>query len=313
MTVAGRQRPGQNPAYKPADRPNRVFSHITRGALMSPRGRRIRCWLVVGVCQVVLVYLAGVAFAHRTVITWGGWGIPSSTGQYIFYGWPLVWSEYQQQGDRVGLGVLTGPPIRYDSGPIEFKGQNPAVPVLMFALAITLPPVAASMIPRRRGPDGLRQGPSWLVRLERVGLFAAAVGLAGTALELETGTYVFRLRDAELYGRGCTSGGLYGPTYFIDRTIFHYRNRPGTPYLIGDSKWYGEVRHHMVRYRQELTGEVSPLSAPLAEWPRPEDVWWFRTRLTLASTGLGLVLGCPIFRPWRRPPPDLAAGGTELG
>ena len=261
---------------------------------MSPRGRRIGWWVAIGAAQLGLVYLAGKAVTHRTIVPWGGWGIPSSTGQYIFYGWPLVWSEYQQQGDRIGLTILPGPPIRYDSGPIEFKGRNWAVPVLMFTLAASLPPVVADLFSRRRGPDGARPGPSRSIRLSRATILGAVFGLTAVSLELETETHVFHVTGSGGWTRG---GYRFGPTYFLDRTIFHYRNQPGTPYPISGSEWYREANSRLCRYRQDLTGHR-------------EGSWPFRTRLTLYATGVGLLMGCLAFRPWRRAAGPAAAPGA---
>ncbi len=289
---------------------------------MSPRGRRVRWWIVVGLGQIALTHLAGMASAHRTAVEIPALAIPSDTGQYIFHGWPIVWSEYQQLGDHVGMEMLLGgPPPRTDSGPIEFKGRTLAIPAAWLVLAVCLPPVLADLVSRRRGPDGSRPGPSVSIRLARASILGAGFGLAAAGLDLETENHVFHLSDAEKNGRMCSAGGQFGPVYFLDRTINSYRPQPvfmvwdGQPVYapvepwIGGSEWYKKGHPRLMRYRQELTGEAPP-SAHLSDWPRPEDAWRFRTRLTLASMGLGFVLGVLVFRPWRRSARLSPAPGT---
>jgi hypothetical protein len=282
---------------------------IAEGDDMLSRPRRIRWLLLVGLAQIGLTYLACEAFARSTTISWVGPCMPGSSGQYIFVGWPIIWSESQQDGEHVGLWLDPLEPIRTGIGPIRYTGSNYAVPVLLVLFALCLPLVVGDRLRRRRGPDGIRPSPSRFIRVTRAVLFGTVFGLTAAGLELETENHVFR--SGHQGSTGWRAGGQFGPVYFLDRTINSYRRKRlpmtspnGTPGFvilepwIAGSTWYKEVHPRAIRFRYQLLGEP-PYPAIGGEPPEPEEAWRLRTRLTWTLAGVGFLLGCLLFRPWR--------------
>jgi hypothetical protein len=251
------------------------------------------------------------AVTYRNIDSWQSFAIPGSSGQHIYHGWPVVWSESQQAGDSIHDSLLPGPVIWTDSGPIEFKGRNLGVPLLLLVLAVCLPPVVADCLTRHRGADQARAGPSVSIRIARASLLGAVIGLTMAVLELETTTRVFRLRDS---GFRCAGGRGMGPAYFVDRTIYALRPRPvvgrqadGTPiygavepWVIVGTESYRRFTTEARSFRHRLTGEMDPLNSSPDEWPWPEDQWKMRSRWTWTGAAFGAFLGCLLFRPWRR-------------
>jgi hypothetical protein len=204
--------------------------------------------------------------------------------QYVLRGWPIIWSESvcEMSWDINNENE--------QSGPVEYRGSNQVIPVLMVTLAVCLPPAVAGFFARRSLVSRTR-------RSARVAVLAATVGLSTAAAEMETAAIFYPT-----------------PLTYIDRLINTCRSDvvvgtapDGTPVydepvgLITGSEWYWEARSRAARVRGWI-GRDS-LDA--------QSDWRVRTQLTLAATALGLLIGCLLFRPWRRPPPDLAAGGTE--
>src|SRR5690348_1140280 len=94
MTVAGRQRPGQNPAYTPADRPNRVFSTVSQAFRMAVcrRTGRPRLLSAASYLGLALVIIVCISLESRVTYVPGDPANICVTGESI-YGCPIPWLE----------------------------------------------------------------------------------------------------------------------------------------------------------------------------------------------------------------------------
>jgi hypothetical protein len=270
---------------------------------MSTR-RRIGWFVGIGVSQICLTVLA--VYCIQLTTEYDRLRIDGGTGpgnRYLVRGGPVIWSASSRRLE-LGPGLET-------LGSPHHRGSNPVVPALMIALAISLPPAVAGCVARRRKDlYASRPRASRVCRSARVVVLAATAGLTTAAVEAETA------RDYNP-----------GPFFFIDRSIEFFRpdvvigtEPDGAPIYgppkrsITSSDWYWEVTSRAMRVRRHIEGE--PHYPYPAVWESEFDesvfnsAWRLRRRITLAATGLGLLIGCLVFRPWRRAGGPSASDGA---
>jgi hypothetical protein len=231
---------------------------------MSPHRRHL-VWLVaVGAAQVTLAAAAGelclvTSRADHVTLT-GSW-VGLYGNDAVYRGYPVPWAEYRQPFTQ---WLKTD--FHKKSGPIEFFGRNPAVPVILFAIAVCVPPVLAVYAGRvtRRVRGRPRPPASRITRGLCVVLVASLVALFAAWVEVET-----------------MPGSAFGTPW--------KEHPPGA--WVADTEAYREADSAVSRGRFWLADR---LPAGVIG-----DDWAFRTRMTIAAW----VVACASLRPWRRVEP----------
>jgi hypothetical protein len=233
--------------------------------------RRLVWLLAIGVAQILLATAAmeSCVLESRS----GGFGLcmGRTCGGYdhFFRGYPVPWEESKQGWSH---RTRHRSEIRYRAK--EFVGRNVALPPLLFLIAVCLPPVAfdvlAGLLRRIRGFS--RHPLSRVRRLLRVSLFSSLAGLFIV-------TCLWELEGHYFHGE--TPWKTYPPGVWVSETKDHERFESGL------LEMKGKVYHWLWN---NLTLDL-----------RPQETWPARTRRTLIAISTATLLGCVLFRPWRRP------------
>src|SRR5688572_8540622 len=112
---------------------------------MSPHPRRLVWLLAVGVAQVTLAAAAGELCSVPTRVEDGYLSIDNAgvIGTHTNYrGFPVPWTEHRE--GYIESWAIGAPKVL---DPAEFIGWNHALPVILFAAAVCVPPVAAVCVP----------------------------------------------------------------------------------------------------------------------------------------------------------------------
>jgi hypothetical protein len=235
---------------------------------MSSRVRKL-AWFPAAVgIHAASIYAAVHCCFYVSVLYLGGAACSSTCDHTTktYTGYPLHW-YYESQNVSMSYG---GRVVYRDV--LNFHGQNSAYPFALILLAICLPSVLIDLPARRLANRATptHPGPSRLIRLNRVGVLVALAGLTVTAVDLLTS----HSDDA----------------YAI---LLH----PPANRLQGEAEYYRIIN----RIREWRTGQDCENRGGVRVCTVPTPDWAARSLTTAGAMGLGLVIGCVLFRPWRRP------------
>jgi hypothetical protein len=232
---------------------------------MPPRFRQLGWFALVGAAQVLLILVVLELCLVRTDSDAALACLGQTTHGFYSHvlGYPVPWIEYRERYARPWVARF-----RESVGPTEYEGWNLAIPVLMLAIALLVPPVVTGALARilqwaRRQP---RPPLSCQVRLLRIVLIASTAALFLTWLEREASAlpletpWTQRQPGKLMASTGIRDWALWGPS-FVAVKLTHW-----VPFT-------------------ELWLDGS--------WPAS-------TRLTLTAFLLTFCVGCAVLRPWRR-------------
>jgi hypothetical protein len=282
---------------------------------MPSRVRSALALIVIVACQVGLVFgaiwLCGLRTerddderplrsCYAVLSSWrhsNGWVPPPRRwSDYFYSGYPIPWVESRE--DRYGR------PESEDEAELlgtVVLGRNQVVPLCLLLLALMIPPLFAVEV--RHGWARLRRRPR-LRRSRRrcvtwVVVCMATGGLAVTLLDT--------LTDPDSSIRYGVAHAVMGRPPAQRLRVPDPQSTPANP-IFRDPPQVESVRVWRARFRPESWSPQDRFQPHALA----EDWWWRSWR---ASVGLvvGGLVGCAVFRPWRRsyPADKLGAAGTS--
>jgi hypothetical protein len=256
---------------------------------MNEQRRRLVWLLAVGVAQIGLAVAVLELCLVRTTIGVEpeinhGWPI---IGKYLhFDGYPTPWVEYAQTFAQYS-GPIGSP--QEELGTLRRQGINRVVPGAMLLIALSLPPVVGTIGPRifQRIRKAEITPSSRLFGILSVVLFASLI------------TTLFAWLESEL-----TVWSVHLDRYWVVSSP--------TPGTTNYDEFFESVMDGRRWAKRYMTGTIA---VPEVDWPT-------RTHHTIFTFLFAAVVGCVLFRPWRRQeigyhssdnrPVSSAAEGTDV-